>query len=162
MMKQSILSILITILAIMAPAIAAEESRFPKVDGGLIVGKFIDLDDGGRVFIRFARSSDSGAEVTRESKAGQLVWRYYMKSLMVAHSSYWHEVSAHAKDGRIYITSKGSKTIEEVIDLATGEQLSRRVTKQGEQGGAGEPATRAESDSQSSEKPQPESEGRSR
>ena len=161
-MKPSIIPIAIAVLVATTATIAAEESRFPKVDGELIVGKFLDLDDGGRVFIRFGSISDSGAEVTREAKDGSLTWRYYVKPLMVAHSSYRHEVSARAVDGRLYLTSRGSKTIEEVIDLATGGQLSRRVTKQGEQGGAGEPATRAESDSQGSDKPQPESEGRSR
>ena len=37
-----------------------------------------------------------------------------------------------------------------------------RVIRQGEQGGAEQPATRPEPDSESSDKPQPEAEGRSR
>jgi hypothetical protein len=157
-MKPSVLRIAITILVATASTITAEEPRFPKVDGGLVVGKFLDLDDGARVYIRFASNSDSGAEVTREAKDGSIAWRYYVKPLMVAHSSYRHDVSAYARDGKLYVTSVGFKTIEEVIDLAIGGQLSRRVTKQGEQAGTGQPATAPESKPEGRENPKPESE----
>ena len=46
------------------------------------------------------------------------------------------------------------------LETITWKKLPK--TSKAEQGGAGEPATRVESDSQGSDKPQPESEGRSR
>jgi hypothetical protein len=131
-MNASILSFVIALLVASATTVSAEKSRFPKVDGSLIVGKFLDIDDGGRVFIRFGRFSDSGAEITRESKDGAIMWHFFVKPLMVAHSSYRHEVSAYQKDGKLYVTSEGFKTIKEEIDLATGKQLSRQII-QGEQ-----------------------------
>jgi hypothetical protein len=47
------------------------------------------------------------------------------------------------------------------VERHRGSARSKRK-KKGEQGGAGEPATRSESDSEGGDKPQPESEGRSR
>lgn len=44
----------------------------------------------------------------------------------------------------------------------SGREFFRRTETKAEQGGAGQPATRPESDSEGGDKPQPESEGRSR
>ena len=110
---------------------AKDDSRFPKVDGSLIKGQFVDLNDdsAGKVFIRYAGHTDSGVEVTRRTKDGSLVWRFYVKPLMVAHSSYKHVVSAYVGGGKVFVTSKGFKTIKESIDLASGKQISRTVSE---------------------------------
>lgn len=49
------------------------------------------------------------------------------------------------------------RTIDTLLDAA-----SARVNQQAEQGGAGQPATRSESDSEGGDKPKPDAEGRSR
>ena len=55
---------------------------------------------------------------------------------------------------------KGTYRIWDSIALEFAEAVKKR-NKNGQQGGAGQPATRSESDSKGGEKPQPEAEGRS-
>ena len=112
---------------------AAEPLKFPKVDGRSIKGLFVDVDvdkdPGGRVFVTYARNSDSGAEVIRRSKDGNVVWRTFVESLMVDHSAYQQEVSAWVEGDTLHVKIEGYKIANEVIDLKTGKQLSRKVTE---------------------------------
>ena len=55
-----------------------------------------------------------------------------------------------------------SSTVEVGVGWHVEEDANARKKENGEQGGAGQPATRPESDSEGDDKPKPESEGRSR
>ena len=81
------------------------------------------------MFVTYARNSDSGAEVIRRSKDGNVVWRTFVESLMVDHSAYQQEVSAWVEGDTLHVKIEGYKIANEVIDLKTGKQLSRKVTE---------------------------------
>ena len=123
--------LLATLFCVCDPMHAAEPLKFPKVDGRSIKGLFVDVDKdpGGRVFVTYARNSDSGAEVIRRSKDGNVVWRTFVESLMVDHSAYQQEVSAWVEGDALHVKIEGYKIANEVIDLKTGKQLSRKVTE---------------------------------
>ena len=113
------------------PIHAEDVPRFPKVDGTSTKGLFVDLDKDpmGRVFVTYQVNSDSGAEVVRCSKDGVVVWRTFVQSLMIDHSAYRQEASAWVEGDALHIKIEGAKTINEVLDLKTGKQLSRKVTE---------------------------------
>ena len=52
-----------------------------------------------------------------------------MESLMVDHSAYQQEVSAWVEGDALHVKIEGYKIANEVIDLKTGKQLSRKVTE---------------------------------
>ena len=114
---------------------AEDKTRFPHCDGSLIIGKFVDLGGAGRIFLRYSAFSDSGLEVTHEASDGVVQWRYYVKPLMIAHSSYFQNASILVKDNTVFVTSVGAKTINEEISVETGEKISRTITmpERGEQ-----------------------------
>ena len=125
-------AILLAAFCYTCDSIHAEEApRFPKVDGKSIKGLFVDLDkdSGGRVFVTYLVNSDSGAEVVMCSKDGVVIWRTFVESLMIQHSAYRQEASVWIQGGELHIKIEGAKTINEVIDLKTGKQLSRKVTE---------------------------------
>ena len=113
------------------PLHAEEAPRFPKVDGISTKGLFVDVDKDppGRVFVTYQVNSDSGAEVVRCSKDGVVVWRAFVQALMIQHSAYRQEASASVQGNALHIKIEGAKTIDEVLDLKTGKQLSREVTE---------------------------------
>jgi hypothetical protein len=67
--------------------------------------------------------------------------------------------------GKVVFFSKivGGENFPEIREIILAKYPTKPVKKEeGEQGSAGQPATRSESDSEGGDKPQPESEGRSR
>jgi len=108
---------------------AIPETWFPHADGSTTKGEFIDLNSKTkeRLYIRYGPISDSGVELERANSDGKIVWRTQVKPLGVKHSKYNHEVWIRIDDGKIQVTSIGSKTIIEVIELETGKQLSRSI-----------------------------------
>ena len=77
----------------------------------------------------------------------------------------WIDPPLFALLGRPQVTQLRTWEISGEIDSFQKDLLIRNpaaVKKEGEQAGAGQPATRSESDSEGGDKPQPESEGRSR
>jgi len=75
---------------------------------------------------RFDPASDSGVELERISK-DKVVWRSHVLPLGVEHSKYHHSVTVKIEDEKVMLTSTGAATIDEVIDLGTGRQISREV-----------------------------------
>lgn len=110
---------------------AIPKSVFPKVDGIFTKGEFIDLSDpkGERLYIRYGPISDSGVELERINGAGKVIWLYQVAPLGVSHSKYRHEVWTRIEGKKIWVTSIGAKTINEVIDLETGKQASRSISE---------------------------------
>ncbi|MBR9759409.1 hypothetical protein GYB43_03765 [bacterium] len=119
--------------------------------------------------------SDSGTAEQRSQLSGLL-------SVGLAKWPHWSVAKAKLTEHQVMIEIPGRR-IPTLIEGATVEIKNYRVTgdewltgaefdelmvsgqrieKEAEQGGAGEPATRAESDSEGGDKPQQESEGRSR
>ena len=108
------------------------ESMFPRAGGPVAEGEPIVLDpkSGEKLCYRYCSISDSGVEVDRVSKDGEIIWRNYVAALGVEHSKYRHNVWVRIeKDGKIQVTSVGARTIIETIDPVTGKQISRSVVE---------------------------------
>lgn len=109
------------------PKTAIPSTWFPMVDGSMTKGEFIDLANQERLLFKYCRISDSGVELERTSKGGELLWRTQVPPLGVEHSRYRHEVNVTVSKGVIQVTSTGAKIIIAAIDLETGKQLSRDI-----------------------------------
>ncbi len=96
--------------------------------GGLLV-----LPDGDLVAHTYGPIQDSGVGVARvRTQDGSVVWRTQCNPLGVSHSIYLHEASVAVEAKRLRVKSVGSYgRFEEVLDLATGKQLSREQSKDG-------------------------------
>jgi hypothetical protein len=86
----------------------------------------IDAPTADKLTWRYSSASDSGVELERTIK-DKVIWRSHAEPLKVEHSKYSHEVGIKIEDQKVLVTSKGAATINEVIDLPTGRQISREV-----------------------------------
>ena len=111
--------------------VAIEKSWFPNVDGESTRGQFIDLPAAymGRLYIRYCPIADSGVELERVSSEGKILWRKHVMPLGVSHSIYSQQVDVRIRNANIHVTSFGADQIYEVRDLATGAQVSRKITE---------------------------------
>ncbi len=86
--------------------------------------------------------------------------------VVTVHKHVWtkQELAEHVTRLRDYFIARGYKriVIEQAYASGRGIHLEYPEQKHAEQAGTGQPATRPESKSESSDKPQPEAEGRSR
>lgn len=89
----------------------------------------LDAEGGGRLFVVFPVESDGGAEVTKRTKDGELVWRTFVSPLMIPHSAYRQDVEAWIDDNAVHVRIDGAKTINEILNLKTGESISRTITE---------------------------------
>jgi outer membrane protein assembly factor BamB len=96
------------------------------------------LDDGGLVEVGgdavaflYGGIHDSGVQLIRLNAAtGKAVWQVQCDPLGVRHSKYRHSVTVTAEGDRLRVTSEASGgTFVEVLDLRTGRQLKRTVSK---------------------------------
>jgi hypothetical protein len=100
----------------------------PTADGGLV-----DLPGGGVLAFLYGRTSDSGVHLLRlDPVAGRVGWQafsacFHPRRVLAPGSPYAHRVTVAVEGDRVRVTSRGSHgTFLEVLDLATGRQLSRR------------------------------------
>jgi hypothetical protein len=118
------------------PAPAGEKFKIPtslgpilekaRRGGGSSSSITIDAASADKLVWRYIPIADSGVELERATK-DKVVWRTHVEPLIIAHSKYSHEVDIKIEDGKVLVTSKGAATINEVIDLPTGRQISREV-----------------------------------
>jgi hypothetical protein len=89
------------------------------------------VGDGDLVAFLYCGIADSGVEVMRlNSATGKVVWRADCAPLGVKHSAYQHEATVAAEGDALRVTSRGSSgTFVEVLDLGSGRQLERTVSK---------------------------------
>jgi outer membrane protein assembly factor BamB len=98
---------------------------------GLKGGGLVEVDGGDVVAFSYGPISDSGVRLTRLNAAtGKVVWRAHCAPLGVPHSRYWHAAAVMVEGRQLRVTSWGaSGTFAEVLDLRTGKQLKRTVSK---------------------------------
>jgi hypothetical protein len=105
---------------------AAFEDCEWMAEGGL-------MEAGGDELLAFQFSpiSDSGVELVRlKGATGEVVWRARCAPLSVKHSKSNHNATVAIEGERVRVTSQGSHgTFVEVLNLKTGKQLTRTVSK---------------------------------
>lgn len=91
--------------------------------------KALRLQDGDWVVYRYHGSADSGVRVSRmDAKMTNQRWRVNCLPLGVEHSKYRHSADLSRIGDRLKVVSVGSSgEFEELLDLATGKQLSRKI-----------------------------------
>jgi hypothetical protein len=94
-------------------------------------GGLVEVPGGGVVAFSYGSGFDSGVNVVRLDLAtGEVVWWVRCASLGVEHSQYRHQAAVVVEGDRLRVTSKGAYgTFTEVLDLRTGKQLKRTVSK---------------------------------
>lgn len=95
-------------------------------------GGLVPLPGGDVAAFVYGQISDSGVRVVRLDPAGGAKrWEAFCGSLGATHSGYNHEASLVAAGDRLTVTSRGSYgTFVEVLDAATGRQVSRKAPKE--------------------------------
>jgi hypothetical protein len=83
------------------------------------------------VAFRYSPFADSGVQLLRlKAATGEVVWRARCAPLGRKHSKYEHNARVTIEGEQIRVTSRGSfGTFVEVLDLRTGKQLERTVSK---------------------------------
>ena len=87
---------------------AIPETMFPDVGSRLVKSEQIELDPESDDKLQFTYGTiyDSGVELDRVSKDGDIIWRNQVASLGVAHSKYSQKVWVRIeKEGKIQVTS---------------------------------------------------------
>jgi hypothetical protein len=88
----------------------------------------LKLSEGGGVEYRYDQFGDSGVGLMiRRNSTGKELWQATCKPLGVSHSVYEHAVVVQREGGRLRVTSQGSLTVVEVLELASGKQMERTV-----------------------------------
>ncbi len=92
----------------------------------------LDLPDGGVLEFRYRQHTDSGVELQRYDRDGDLVWEQRCAGLGVTfHKSYMNCVFVWVEGGTIKVVSRGSfGTFVERLSLSSGRRLARSVRKQ--------------------------------
>jgi outer membrane protein assembly factor BamB len=93
-------------------------------------GELIDLPDGDVIVFRFGCINDSGVSVIRfDPSNGKEKWKANCRPLGVSHSKYCHAANVSIAGEKLRVTSKGSSTFVEILDLKTGSQIQRFLKK---------------------------------
>ena len=89
----------------------------------------VDVVKDERIIFRYCPIADSGVEV--ELVQGNVVlWRKHVEPLGIEHSRYQHAVSLQVDPLRhdwLLVTSRGAKTIEQMLSFRDGGFISRRI-----------------------------------
>jgi len=135
-------------------------------DGSLNKGEYIDLnlESKERILFLHCEFADTGVQIER-IKGDAIIWRKHVRPLNVMHSKYSHHVQARIWRDVIYIESRGDGgIIYETRRLSDGNLIAREIrdvhkpisnflykkqsdllnerSKEGEQAGADQPATK--------------------
>jgi outer membrane protein assembly factor BamB len=99
--------------------------------GRLDEGGLVEVGGGDVGAFLYGRIHDSGVQVVRLNPAtGKTVWRARCAPLGVGHSQYWHHVTVTAEGDRLRVISEAAGgTFVELLDLRTGRQVKRTVSK---------------------------------
>jgi outer membrane protein assembly factor BamB len=94
-------------------------------------GGFVSLPGGDLVAFLYGQISDSGVQVMRiDPSNGKVAWLRYCSGLRVLHYKYKHQATVTLEEGQVKVNSVGSYgTFVEYLDLGTGRQLKRNVSK---------------------------------
>ena len=96
----------------------------------IVGGGLVEVRGGDLLAFLYSEAADSGVQLMRLNAAGKVVWRRYCRGLGVAHSEYSHHAKVAVEGNSVCVTSKGSEgTFVELLDLQTGKQLKRTVSK---------------------------------
>jgi hypothetical protein len=107
---------------------AAKPRQIEKVDGRSTRGEFIDTNPktSERLYLRYPVHYDGGADLELTGK-DSLLWRVFIQPLGIQHSAYRQDVTMLVDEGKIIVTIKGAKIIEEIRELRTGNLISRKI-----------------------------------
>jgi hypothetical protein len=87
----------------------------------------VNLKTKERIYLRYFIGSDSGAKL--ESMLGDKVqWSAEVENLGIEHSAYRQDATIYLRDGKLMVTIRGAKIINETRDVKTGKLLTRTVT----------------------------------
>jgi outer membrane protein assembly factor BamB len=94
-------------------------------------GGLFELPGGDLVAFRYGCINDSGVDILRLTPAaGKMVWKVACTPLGVSHSKYHHSATVSVEGKTLRVTSRASSgNFVETLDLETGRQLNRTVSK---------------------------------
>ena len=91
-------------------------------------GRILRLESGDMVAFLYGKIKDSGVHVIRfNPESGAQRWVAYCRSLGVGHSEYYHRANIEIEKDQLRVTSRGTKTFVELLDLASGWQIERQI-----------------------------------
>lgn len=86
----------------------------------------LNLPDGGLLEFRYGPINDSGVELRRLDRGGNVLWEQGCVPLGVRHSKYRHDVFVQIEGLTVKVVSRGSYgTFVERLDLDSGNRLAR-------------------------------------
>jgi hypothetical protein len=106
---------------------------FPRYEW-VASGDFVSVSGGGMLAFLYCGISDSGVQVLRfDPGRGTKVWDAYCEGLGISHSIYEHKAVVGLTldvtlGDQVQVTSHGSRTFVELLDLQTGQRVKREVT----------------------------------